>query len=127
MKRLALLFLLGTLVCSAQEIRIVRPAMLRAERSIVSLKKGTMVDLLSRDGDVLTVRFNNVTGKIPASCLEAVENSTPEAAKPEAAKPSEPARPPASHYGKVVQKAKDASAKHNEASVQPVDEVLGSK
>lgn len=122
MKRLALLFLLGTLVCSAQEIRIARPAMLKAERSIVSLKKGTMVDLISRDGDVLTVRFNNVTGKIPASCLEAAESPAAEAAKPKA-----PARPPASHYGKVVQKAKDASAKHNEASVQPVDEVLGTK
>jgi hypothetical protein len=118
MKRLALLFVLGTLVCSAQEIRIARPAILKAERSIVSLKKGTTVDLLSRDGNVLTVRFNNVTGTIPASCLVATA---------ETPKPAEPSKQPGSHYGKIVQKAKDSAEKHNQASVQPVDEVLATK
>ncbi len=106
--------------------------MLKAERSIVSLKAGTTVDLLSRDENTLTVRFNNVTGKIPASCLAAAENAKPEESKPvasktEAAKPSEPARQPGSHYGKIVKKAKDTVAQHDQASVQPVDEVLAAK
>jgi hypothetical protein len=122
MKRLALFFLLGTLVCSAQEVRIARPAILKAERSIVSLKKGTTVDLLSRDGNVLTVRFNNVIGTIPASCLVAAESPTAETQKP-----AEPSKQPGSRYGKIVQKAKDSAEKHDQASVQPVDEVLAVK
>ena len=69
MKRIALLFVCGALVASAQEIRLSRAAMLRSERTMISLRAGTIVEVLSRDEWTLTVRFNNYTGIIPASSL----------------------------------------------------------
>ena len=69
MKRIALLLVCGALVASAQEVRISRAALLKSERTMVSLRAGTIVDVLSRDEWTLTVRFNNHTGLIPASSL----------------------------------------------------------
>ena len=69
MKRLAFLFVCGALVASAQEFRLSRAVLLKSERSLVSLRAGTIVDVLSRDEWTLTVRFNNHTGLIPASSL----------------------------------------------------------
>ena len=121
MKRLALIFALGTLVCSAEEVRLTRGAILKSGHSIVSLKAGTMVDLLSRDEKLLTVRFNNLTGTIPASSLNpgATENQ-----KPETAKPSAPPRKAETNYGKDVEKAKENVAKHDQNEAKPVDEIL---
>ena len=93
--------------------------MLKSERSLVSLKAGTTVDLISRDEKTLTVRFNNVTGTIPASCLAAAPD-----AKPETPKPSAPAQKSGSHYVNAVNKAKDNAAKHDKNDAQPVNEVL---
>ena len=119
MKRLALLFLLGSLICSAQEVRLTRPAMLKSERSIVSLKAGTTVDLISRDEKTLTVRFNNVTGTIPATCLADAPD-----AKSEAPKPSAPPQKSGSHYVNAVNKAKENAAKHDQNDANPANEVL---
>jgi hypothetical protein len=69
MKRLALLFLFGALAASAQEVRLNRAVLLKSERTLVSLRSGTMVNLLSRDDQMVTVRFNNHTGTIPADSL----------------------------------------------------------
>jgi len=69
MKRIAFLLACGVLVASAQEVRISRAALLKSERTMVSLQAGTIVDVLSRDEWTLTVRFNNHTGLIPASSL----------------------------------------------------------
>ena len=69
MKRIALLLVCGALVASAQDVRISHAALLKSERVIVSLRAGTIVDVLSRDEWTLTVRFNNHTGLIPASSL----------------------------------------------------------
>ena len=126
MKRLTLLFLVGALVCSAEDITITKSTMLRAERSAVSLKAGTVVELLSRDEKTLTVRYNKLTGTIPASSV-ATEGETP---KKEEAKPSEPAPPPRkaeTMYGKAVEKAKDNASKHEKDLVKPTDEVLDNK
>jgi len=69
MKRIALLFVCAGLIASAQEVRINRAALLRSERSMISLGAGTIVDLLSRNEQGLTVRFNRYTGTIPADSL----------------------------------------------------------
>ncbi|MSU46605.1 MAG: hypothetical protein EXS42_05650 [Lacunisphaera sp.] len=73
MNRLTVLFLLGALIGTAEEITLTNAAMLRAERSVVSLKAGTVVELLSRDENTLTVRYHKLTGTIPASSLVATE------------------------------------------------------
>jgi hypothetical protein len=125
MKKLALLFLAGALVCSAEDVTITKSTMLRAERSAVSLKAGTVVELLSRDEKTLTVRYNKLTGTIPASSVAATGDAP--AAKEEA-KPSEPTPPPRkaeTMYGKAVEKAKDNASKHEKDLVRPTDEILG--
>ncbi len=99
--------------------------MLKAERSAVALKAGTVVELVSRDDKTLTVRYNKLTGTIPASSVEAVTAEAPK--KPEA-KPSEPAAPPRkaqTNYGKAVEKAKENAGKHDKNLVKPADEIMG--
>ena len=120
MKRLALLFVFGALIGSAQEVRLTQPAILKSGRSIVSLKAGTMVDLLSRDDKLLTVRFNNLTGTIPAASLAAAAASP----KADAPKPSAPPQKSGSNYVNAVNKAKENVAKHDKNMAKPVDEIL---
>lgn len=82
MKRIALLFVCGALVASAQEFRLSRAVLLKSERSIISLRAGTIVDVLSWDEQTLTVRFNNHTGVIPAgSTAKQAESSFGSSAK----------------------------------------------
>ena len=122
MKQLVLLFLCGALVASAQEVRLTHAAILKSGRTIVSLKAGTTVELLERNEKTLTVRFNKVTGIIPASSLaEAV------AAADTKAEPPKPATPPqhtGSHYVNAVNKAKANIGKHEQNDVKQVEEVL---
>ena len=122
MKRLTLLFLCGALISSAQEVRLTRPAILKSGRNIVSLKAGTMVDLLERNEQTLTVRFNNVTGVIPASSLADAPAGT--TAQPESPKPSAPPQKSGSTYVNAVNKAKGTVAKHEQNDAKTVDEVL---
>ena len=125
MKLLPLLFIAGTLACSAEEVTIAKSTMLRAEKSAVSLKAGTVVELISRDYKTLTVHYKNMTGTIPASSVDA---ATAEAPKKEVAKPTEPPAPPRkaeTTYGKAVEKAKENASKHEKELVKPTDEILG--
>jgi hypothetical protein len=122
MKQLAILFLLGAAICAAEDITLTKPAVLKTERSIVSLKAGTVVELLSRDDKTLTVRFNKLTGTIPANSVAAAES--PKKNEP---KPSEPPRKAETTYGKAVEKAKDNAAKHDKNAVKPTDEIMQDK
>jgi hypothetical protein len=138
---IALLLLLVTPLL-AEEVTLKQPVVLKADRSIVSLKPGTVVELVSRDGNEITIKYRNFTGKIPASKLDEPKSSPPVAksappaksapaakATPEKRtekKPAEtkPANPPQTIYGKAVQKAKDNAAAHDKNLVKPTDEVL---
>lgn len=137
MKRLVpiLLLVAGTLL--AEEVTLKQPALLKADRNAVSLKPGTVVELISRDGAEVTIKYRNLTGKIPANKLEEPKTAAaPAAAKPSPPKPAEkkpaepkpaeskPANPPQTVYGKAVQKAKDNAAAHEKNLVRPTDEVL---
>ena len=128
------------LVCAApllaETVTVKESVMLKAERSAVSIKAGTEVELVSRDGDTATITYHNLTGKIPASKLEDGAGKPAEAPKvaekkPEEKKPAEdkaaPARPPQTTYGKAVQKAKDNAAAHDKNVVKPADEILDGK
>ena len=123
----------------AEDATLKQSVVLKSDRSIVSLKPGTVVELVSRDGNEVTIKYRNLTGKIPASKLEAAKPTAAGEAKPTAvaeAKPSEetkaekkapeakPANPPQTNYGRAVQKAKDNAASHDKNLVKPTDEVL---
>lgn len=120
MKRLALALLLGAALGQAEDITLTRAALFKTERSIVSLKAGTVVELLSRDDKTLTVRYNNLTGTIPASSL-----ATAETPKKEEPKPGAPPRKAETTYGKAVEKARENADKHDKNVVKPADEILG--
>jgi hypothetical protein len=137
MKRLIPILLVCASALCAEEVTLKQPAVLKVDRSMVSLKAGTVVELVSREGDQVTIKYQKLTGKIPASKLE--EPKTAAAAKraeekPAEAKPAEgdkstppPANPPQTGYGKAVQKAKDSAAAHDKNVAKPVDEVLKDK
>ena len=133
MKRLLplLLLLASPLIADMAVVR--ENTLLKGDRSAVSIKAGTAVEVIARDDDYATIKYRNVTGKIPVSKLvEAKEAAAPKPAeKPaEAAKPSAPPadtttgarRPPTTNYGKAVQKAKDNAAAHEKNLVKPADE-----
>ena len=123
MKRALLLLLLSAPFCLAEEVTLTRSAVLKAERSIVSLKAGTVVELLGRDEKLLTVRYGKITGTLPVGSI------TDSAAPAEPAKKEEPASPTpppkaTTNYGKAVEKAKENAAKHDKNMVKPTDEIL---
>lgn len=128
MKRIAILLLLSAGLVFGEEITLTNPAVLRADRSMVSLKAGTVVELISRGEKVLTVRHGKLTGTIPVNSVGSPAPATGSGKKPEAA-PARPA-PPASggkattNYGKAVEKAKDSVAKRGKNVVQSADEII---
>ena len=134
--RLAILLALAAPLL-AEEVTLKQSAVLKADRTVMSLKAGTVVELITRDGADVTIKYRNLTGKIPATKLEEPKASATAAApkpneekssekKPAESKPAEakPANPPQTNYGKAVQKAKDNAAAHDKNVVKPTDEVL---
>jgi hypothetical protein len=127
---LGLLIALGSTL-SAEEVTLRQPAMLKAERSLVSLKAGTVVELVAREGDKVTIKYRNMTGVISADKLEepkvaeAPKPTEPKAKEnPSAEAPPSAKPPPQTNYGKAVQKAKDSAAAHDKNVVKPADEVM---
>ena len=142
MKRLIPGLVLMAAPLVAEPVTLKQPALLRQDRNAMSLKPGTVVELISRDGNEITIKYRDLTGKIPASKLDEPKAtaSTPAPSAPPAksgeqkkyekkaaeAKPDEtkPANPPQTSYGKMVQKAKDSAAAHDKNVVKPVNEVV---
>jgi hypothetical protein len=138
MNRLLAFLLVVTTPLWAEEVTLKQPALLKVDRNVASLKAGTVVELISRDGKEITIKYKNLTGKIPASTLEEPRQASapPKQTSAPPAKPREqtkaakkppekkPANPPQTIYGKAVQKAKDNAAAHEKNLVRPADEVL---
>lgn len=126
---LGLLVALGSSL-SSEEVTLRQAVILKAERSIVSLKAGTTVELLSRDGDKVTVKYRDVTGTITADKIEGPKVAeAPKPAEPAKAKETPPAsppaaRPPQTNYGKAVAKAKDNASAHDKNIAKPTDEIM---
>jgi hypothetical protein len=121
---------LGT--CLAEDIAIKSNTTMRADHSLVSLKAGTVVEVLERGDKTISIRYKGQTGTIPTSSLTAsASSSTPPA--PVAAKSASPAKTapasnsvvvdhPQSFYGNIVKKAETAVARHDENLVKPANE-----
>ena len=138
MKRIEILLLLSSAFCFAEEVTLTKPVVLKADRSIVSLKAGTTVELLGRTEKTLTIRFGKTTGTIPVGSIAAVTPApaaaavvaAPPAVPPSSTKKEEPAPTPeptrkaVTNYGKAVEKAKANAAKHDKNLVKPTDEIL---
>jgi len=137
MKRLLPLLLVIASPLLSEEVTVKQSTLLKADRSAVSIKPGTVVELVAHDGAEVTIKYKNLTGKIPASKLEEPKTAAAPAAKPSPQKPAEqkpaeppkaaeatPANPPQTTYGKAVQKAKDNAAAHEKNLVKPADDVL---
>jgi len=131
MKRLTILFLVSSVFALAEEVKLTRSAILKADHAMIALKKDAVVDVLSRDEKalMLTVRYGKVTGTIPMASITEAPPPEQASAKKESSKPVTPSAPPASgkattNYGKAVEKAKDNAAKHDQNLVRPTDEVM---
>jgi hypothetical protein len=81
MKRTAAFFLLLVTPLFSEEVTIKQPAMLKSDRNMVSIKPGTAVELIGRDGAEITIRYKGLIGKIPAAKLE--EPTAAATAKPD--------------------------------------------
>ena len=114
-----LLLSLSAATLLAEEVTLRQSAVLKAERAAVALKAGTVVELLGREGETVTIKYKDLTGKIPASKLD---DPQPTPSKPK--EEGEPARPPQTGYGKAVQKAKDNAGAHDKNVVKPADEIM---
>jgi hypothetical protein len=87
---LAALALGACCACLAEEVTLPQNVILRSDRSLTSIKAGSVVEVLSRDESTVTIRYNGQTGTIPASSLVAV-TPTPTAAAAPGAAPGRPA------------------------------------
>lgn len=123
MKRIAILILLSSTFCFAEDVTLTKSAVLKAERSIVSLKAGTVVELLDRNDKLLTIRYGKLTGTIPVASITEVAPPV-EAAKKQESVPPAPPRQATTNYGRAVEKAKENAAKHDKNMVKPTDEIL---
>jgi hypothetical protein len=132
LRRLCLLSLvIGT--CAADEVTLPNNAVMRADRSLVSIKAGTVVEVVQRGDKTVSIRYKGQEGTIPASSLAAAPNAiaAPAAPAPKAptpaAKPTSPASGslvvdhPQSFYGNIVKKAETNIAKHDENLVKPAN------
>src|SRR5688572_525501 len=70
MKRLIPLLVFVAAPLLAEPVTLKQPALLRQDRNAMSLKAGTVVELISREGNEITIKYRDLTGKIPASKLE---------------------------------------------------------
>ena len=144
MKRLAIILLLVATPLLAEEVTLKQAAFLKSGRSAVSLKPGAVVELISRDGAEITIKYKDLTGKIPASKLD--EPRPPSTASAPAAPPAKSSNAkktekkaaespadkklvenPQTGYGKAVKKAADAAAAHDKNVLRRKDEVLNDR
>jgi hypothetical protein len=119
--------------CLAEDITIKSNTIMRADRSLVSLKAGTVVEVVERGDKTISILYKGQAGTIPVSSLTA-SASPPAAPAPVAAKPATPAAKaapasnsvvvdhPQSYYGNLVKKAETAVAKHDANVVKPANE-----
>jgi len=130
---LVLTLSIGT--CLAEDLTLPNNTIMRADRSLVSIKAGTVVEVLERGDKTISIRYKGQAGTIPTSSLTAAASPSGASAGPTpkpaaaAAKPAPPAAhslvadQPQSVYGNMIKKAETAVAKHDENLVKPANSV----
>jgi hypothetical protein len=128
---LAPLLLLSVGTSLAEDVVLPINAIMRADRSLTSLKAGTVVEVVARGDKTITIRYKGQTGTIPASSLSAKDRPAatlaPVAAGTAQAQATAPKKSlvvdnPQSTYGNLVKKAETNAAKHENNLVKPADE-----
>jgi hypothetical protein len=121
--------------CLADGLMLPNNTIMRADHSLVSIKAGTVVEVLERGDKTISIRYKGQTGTIPTSSLAAAPSPPAPSARPApkpaatAAKPASPtphslvADQPQSTYGNMVKKAEAAVAKHDANLVNPANAV----
>ena len=146
----AVLVLTGALQGAPATVTTTKRSAIAIGNGSFALVKGTKLDVVSREGDFLVVKFRASQGKIPVTDTDYPVDSpetpaaepvaTPAPAPVAASKPvppptAQPATPPAlnttgqgaqpaTHYGQAVQKAKQASEAHKSTHVDPTKGIM---
>jgi hypothetical protein len=121
-------------MCLADDVVLPSDAIMRADRSLTSIKAGTTVEVVARGDKTITIRYKGQTGTIPVSSLAAKDRPAvipaPVTAKTAPATTPTPKKSlvvdnPQSTYGNLVKKAETNAGKHDDNLVKPADEVTG--
>jgi hypothetical protein len=126
------LALLNAGTCVAEDMTIAASTIMRGDRLIVSLKPGTVVEVVERGDKTITIKYKGQTGTIPnpaahsgATVAQAsTATKTAAAPTPSPAKKSLVVDAPQSTYGNLVKKAETNAAKHEANLVNPADAVM---
>ena len=92
---------LGAVCCFAEDATLSKGAIMKSDRALMSLKAGTVVEIVSRDDRAITIRHNGVTGTIPLTSAFVLLAPTP-TPTPAAAVADSPASGPAKATPAVV-------------------------
>jgi hypothetical protein len=125
------LALLNAGTCLAEDLTIAASTIMRGDRLIVSLKPGTVVEVVERGDKTITIKYKGQTGTIPnptaasaATVTQAAATTKAAAPTPSTAKKSLVVDAPQSTYGNLVKKAETNAAKHDANLVNPADAVM---
>jgi hypothetical protein len=127
---LASLLVLSAGTSLAEDAVLQKGTVMRVDRSLTSLKAGTVVEIVERGDKTITIRYKGQTGTIPVSSLAAKDvpaaTPTPVAAKAAPAATTAPKSVvvdnPQSTYGNLVKKAEVNAAKHDDNLVKPANQ-----
>jgi hypothetical protein len=117
--------------CLAEDITLASNTIMRADRSLVSIKAGTVVEVLDKGDKTISIRYKGQIGTIPISSLTAAAPSATPAAAAKPASPAPKTAPaagslvadhPQSFYGNLVKKAETNIAKHDQNLVKPAND-----
>jgi hypothetical protein len=125
------LFVLSVGTSLAEDAVLQKNTVMRIDRSLTSLKAGTVIEIVERGDKSITIRYKGQTGTIPLSSLAANNLSAvtpaPVAIKPAPAATNAPKSVvvdnPQSTYGNLVKKAETNAAKHDNDLVKPANQV----
>lgn len=126
------LLLLSVGTSLAEDAVLQNNTVMRVDRSLTSLKAGTVVEIVERGEKLITIRYKGQTGTVPLSSLSA--KNLPAVTPTSVAAKSVPAATtvpksvvvdnPQSTYGNLVKKAEVNAAKHDANMVKPTDQII---
>ena len=123
----------------AEDAVLCQPVLLRSDHNAVSIKTGATVEVLSRNGNMATIKYRGVTGAVLASKLSEPGTAVAQEAAAVIAPAPKPANPaptsavatkpaaapqPQTTYGREVALARANESKHEDILAKPADDIL---